>query len=193
MALCQSVEKLTTSKSLRTEDAQLWMEKIRPAEQLLDKLFSTISPKLHQAVSEAMQKVGYGQLQFGSKSWSDHEISEAARCWPGITPGISVISNRASICHVDVNGHKEWYDLLVSAGTYKSCWFRLPDLELCLKYLPGTVVALNGRILRHEVVEWEGGDRVCYAHWVRPTLLRALSISFPSWVSQLEYIEQLTP
>jgi len=168
------------------------MEKIKPAEQLIDKLFSTISPRLHQAVSEAMETVRWGQLQVGSKSWTEHNISEVARAWPGATPGISVISNRASICHLDVNGHKEWYDILVSAGTYKRCWFRLPDLDLRLKYLPGTVVALNGRILRHEVVEWEGGDRVCYAHWVRPTLLHALSLPLPSWVSQLEYIEQLT-
>ena len=49
-------------------------------------------------------------------------------------------------------------------------------------------MALNGWILRHEVVEWDEGDRVCYAHWVRPTLLNALSVDFPSWVTQSEYI-----
>jgi len=164
------------------------MKQVAPVEELLDKLFSTISPKLHQAASEAMQKVRWGQLQIGSGSWTGDKIAETARCWPGAMPGISVISNRASICHTDVNGYKEWYDFLVAAGTYEECWFRLPDLELHLKYLPGTVVALNGRILRHEVVEWEGGDRVCYAHWVRPTLLRALSVNFPSWVTQSEYV-----
>jgi hypothetical protein len=112
---------------------------------------------------------------------------EIARCWPGATPGISVISNRASISHVDVNGHKEWYDLLVTAGTHTECWFRVTDLDLCLKYLPRTAIAFNGRILKHEVIEWEGGDRVCYAHWVRHTLLHALSINFPSWVTQSEF------
>ena len=150
-------------------------------------MFTTISPRLLQAVSEVMDKVIWDQLQFGSKAWDQEQIVEAARSWPGSLPGISVISNRASICHLDVNGHKEWYDFLVAAGTYKSCWFRLPDLELQLEYLPGTVVALNGRILRHEVVEWEGGDRVCYAHWVRPTLLRAVSVDLPSWVTQSEF------
>jgi hypothetical protein len=164
------------------------MEKIAPVEQLLDKLFGAISPKLHQAVSEAMRKVRWGQLQTGSGSWAGDKIMEVARCWPGAMPGISVVSNRASICHVDVNGHKEWYDLLVTAGAYTDCWFRLPDLGLRLKYLPGTAIALNGRILRHEVVKWEGGDRVCYAHWVRQSLLRALSIHFPSWVTQSEFI-----
>jgi hypothetical protein len=184
----QSLEKLTTSRSLRTESAQSWLQKIVPVEQLLDKLVGAVSPKLHQAVSEAMKKLGWDQLQIGSKTWAQSKIAEIARCWPGVMPGISVISNHASICHLDINGHKEWYDFLVAAGTYKECWFRLPDLGLLLKYLPGTVVALNRRILRHEVVKWDGGDRVCYAHWVRPTLLRALSVNFPSWVTQSEYI-----
>jgi hypothetical protein len=174
---------------LRTEAAQLWLQKIAPVEQLLDKLFKTISPKLHEAVSEVMKKVAWDQLQIGSKAWAQDKIAEMARGWPSSMPGISVISNRASICHLDVNGHKEWYDFLVAAGTYKQCWFRLPDLGLELQYLPGTLVALNGRILRHEVVEWDGGDRVCYAHWVRPTLLRALSVNFPSWVTQSEYVD----
>ena len=180
--------KLTTSQSLRTQDAQLWLEQIGPVEQVLDELFGTISPKLHQATSEAMLKLKWSQLQIGSKSWTHSEIVEVARSWPGAMPGISVISNRASICHLDVNGHKEWYDFLVAAGTYKECWFRLPDLDLQLEYLPGTVVALNGRILRHEVVKWDGGDRVCYAHWVRPSFLRALSVNLPSWVTQSEFI-----
>ena len=161
---------------------------MKPVEQLLNKLFGTISPKLHQAASDAIHTGGWQPLPSGTKSWGQDEIARAARCWPSTFPGISVISNRASVCHLDVNGHKEWYDFLVAAGTYKECWFRLPDLDLRLEYLPGTVVALNGRILRHEVVEWDGGDRVCYAHWVKPTLLRALSIDFPSWVTQSEFI-----
>ena len=135
-----------------------------------------------------MQKVGWDQLQIGSKTWAQSEIAEVARCWPGAMPGISVISNHASICHLDINGHNEWYDILATAGTYKGCWFCLPDLDLQLEYLPGTVVALNGCILRREVVEWDGEDRVCYAHWVRPTLLHALSVNFPSWVTQSDYI-----
>ena len=163
------------------------MKKIAPVEQFLGRLFGTISPKLHQAISEVMQKVGWSQLPAGSEAWTGDRIMETARRWPGATPGISVISNRASICHLDINGHKEWYDLLVAAGTYTGCWFRLPDLKLCMKYLPGTAIALNGRILRHEVIDWEGGDRVCYAHWVRHSLLHALSIDFPSWVTQSEF------
>jgi hypothetical protein len=169
-------------------EAKEWMEKIAPVEQLLDKLFCAVSPQLHQAASEAIARVRWDKLHIGSNTWVQSEIAEVARCWPSVVSGISVIANRASVCHTDINGHKEWYDFLLTAGTYKECWFRLPDLGLQLEYLPGTVVALNGRILRHEVVEWKGGDRVCYAHWVRPTVLSALSAKVPSWVTQSEYI-----
>jgi len=161
---------------------------IQPVEQLLDKLFASISPKLHHAVSEAMLKVGWEKLPIGSSSWGENNISEMARSWPGATPGITVISNRATVCHLDAKGHKKWYDLLVAAGTYTTCQFRVVDLNLEMKYLPGTVIALNGGLFRHEVIQWEGGDRVCYAHWVKPTLLRALSVPLPSWVTQTEFL-----
>ena len=74
----QSLEKLTTSQSLRTESAQSWLQKIVPVEQLLDKLVGAVSPKLHQAVSEAMKKLGWDQLQIGSKTWAQSKIAEIA-------------------------------------------------------------------------------------------------------------------
>ena len=189
MVSCQAIGKLTTSVPLQTQEGQTWMKTIAPVEQLLAKVFSMVSPKLHQAVVEVMLKVRWDDLQIGSQAWARDQIVETAWKWPGATPGISVISNHATMCHMDIKGHKEWYDLLVAAGTYEECWFHLPDLDLDLKYLPGTIVAFNGRFLRHEVVEWKGGDRVCYAHWVRPTLLRALSIDLPPWVTQSEYLD----
>ena len=168
------------------------MKEIRPVEQLLDKLFASVSPELHRAVSKAMLRVGWDKLPIGSRSWAENRIVEMARTWPGATPSITVISNRATMCHLDVKGHKAWYDLLVAAGTYTACQFRVVDLNLEIKYLPRTVIALNGGLFRHEVIEWEGGNRVCYAHWVRPTLLRALSVPLPSWVTQKEFLSTLS-
>jgi len=137
-----------------------------------------------------MEKVRWdADLAIGSESWEHSRMQEVARTWPTAVSGVSVIANRASVCHTDNKGSKHWYDMLLTAGTYKECWFRLPDLDLRLEYLPGTVVALTGRILRHEVVEWKGGDRVCYAHWIRPSVLQALfpKENLPLWVTQSEY------
>jgi len=143
-----------------------------------------------------MGRVRSGELPIGCKGWLKEQIAQITGAWPTAASGVSVIANRASVCHVDTKGSKEWYDFLLTAGTYKECGFCLPDLQLQLKYLPGTVVALNGRILRHEVLEWKGGDRVCYAHWTRPNVLEALSTqlerdseSWPSWVAQSDYID----
>ena len=120
------------------------MRLITLVKRLLNNLFGVISPKLHQAVVQAMRKVWRDHPPAGSNTWSQDNIAKVARAWPGAMPGISVISNRASICHMDGKGQKEWYDLLVTAGTYTECWFRFPDLDLHLKYLPGTAIALNG-------------------------------------------------
>jgi len=169
-----------------------WLKKITPVEQLLDKLFSMISPDLHYAGSQVILKVGQdANLPIGCKAWHQNQIAEMARAWPIATSGVSVIVNRASVCHTDNKGSKDWYDILLTAGTYKDCWFRLPDLELQLEYSPGTVVALNGRILKHEVIKWKGGDRVCCAHWLRPAVLKGLFTEgeLPSWVTQSRYIQ----
>jgi len=50
---------------------------------------------------------------------------ETAWKWPGATPGISVISNRATVCHMDIKGHKE---MVFAAGTYEECWFHCTNL-----------------------------------------------------------------
>jgi len=172
-----------------------WLTEIKPVEQLLDKLFSLISPDLHKAASKALDKVIWdADLPIGSKTWRQEQMVDMARTWPTAASGVSVIANRASPCHTDNKGQKDWYDMLLTAGRYKKCWFRLPDLDLRLKYLPGTVVALNGRILKHEVLKWKGGDRVCYAHWFRHAEIRSLLTeeewpSLPSWVTQSRYHE----
>ena len=57
------------------------------------------------------------------------------------------------------------YDLLVSAGTHKEAELHLPELGLHLKYNPGVVVVLCGKVFLHEVQDWLGGERVCVAHY----------------------------
>jgi len=172
-----------------------WLKEITLVEQLLDKLFSLISPDLHQAASQALDKVTWdANLPLGSNCWPQSKMVKMAQTWPTAATGVSVIANRASVCHTDNKGQKDWYDILLTAGRYEECWFCLPDLDLRLEYLPGTVVALNGRILKHKVVKWEGGDRVCYAHWFRRAVIRNLLTeeelpSLPSWVTQSRYIE----
>ena len=166
-----NIETLTTSQTLQTKDAQAWMKEIQPVEQLLNGLFASVSPELHHAISKAMLRVGWDEPPIGSPSWAKNRIVEMAQSWLGATPAITVISNRVTMYHLDVKGHKAWYDLLVAAGMYTACQFHVVDLNLEIKYLPRTVIVLNGGLFRHEVIKWEGGDRVCYVYWVRLTLL----------------------
>ena len=136
----------------------------------MDGVISLISPELHTAGWDAISKLRL-----------DPHTAKMATAWTSPYTGISVISNRATLSHVDGKGHKRWYDILLGFGTYTSASLRLPDISAELDYLPGTVIAINGKFLRHEVTSWIGGDRICYAHFMRKEVLDRLGVSIPSW------------
>ena len=51
-----------------------------------------------------------------------------------------------------------------------------------LKYSPGTVVGISGKIVRHGVSGWdEGGERVCLASYLRTSVFRRLGVEMPHW------------
>lgn len=51
---------------------------------------------------------------------------------------------------------------------------RLPDLGATLRYLPGTLVAVSGKIIRHGVPQWAGEERFCIAHFMKDAVLDRL-------------------
>jgi hypothetical protein len=102
--------------------------------------------------------------------------------WPSVMSGVSLILNRRTPGHRDRHGPKTGYDLLLSLGTATDVTLDLEDVGAQLPYSPGTVNAICGRVLTHEVSEWPGDqDRICYAHWLREFMLSdktgALSMS----------------
>jgi hypothetical protein len=112
-------------------------------------------------------------LQVLRQQGGDKNLS---KFWSSVFTGINVISNRRTIAHRDRFGHLPWYDLLVSVGTYTQAYLVLPDLGAKLVYNPGTVVLLCGKLLSHEVPFWGSGDRVCWAHFMRESVLNGLGV-----------------
>src|SRR5208283_4480797 len=96
--------------------------------------------------------------------------------------GISVIVNRKTPLHRDPGGQMEWYDVLLAAGTYTTATLDVPDLGAHFSCKPGTVVVICGRVLQHGVKSWEGGERICYAHFMRNNVLNRQNIQNSSWV-----------
>jgi hypothetical protein len=101
--------------------------------------------------------------------------------------GIEVISNRKTPNHRDSQSAAPVYDFLVSAGTHEHAWLDLPDCKARLLYNPCTVVALCGRVLRHGVEDWDGGERICIAHFIRDSVHNRLGLRRPEWVIAKTY------
>lgn len=106
--------------------------------------------------------------------------------WKTFYTGISVIANRLTPSHRDVGGFQNGFDLLLSLGTHDADLL-LDDIQVSLKYGPGSVVALCGKLLRHKVPVWQGKDRVCYVFFQKDKVFERFTVRRPQWVKHTSY------
>jgi hypothetical protein len=111
--------------------------------------------------------------------------------WTSVYSGIAVISNRKTLKHWDSGGCAEWYDLLISAGTCSAAELTLPDIQARLSYPPGCMVAVCGKLLGHAVLDWSGGERLCYAHYMRNMVHDRVDVHKPGWVKSSQYTSMM--
>jgi hypothetical protein len=137
---------------------------------LTNDILSVVHPELHHNAMRALHKLRKDSLT----KWAADE-------WVSAFMGIAVMSNRRSISHIDRNGSPPWYDLLLTAGTYSHAKLRMPEIGLTMNYDSGTVVAICGNALRHEVQDWGEGDRICYAMFMRKAVLTRLECNWAGW------------
>jgi hypothetical protein len=135
--------------------------------------------ELYQIGTEAVEMLKQGE---GLHMWY-----EDINLWPSVFSGIQAIINRITPSHRDSGAAAPVFDLLVSAGTHQSAAITLGDVEANLSYMPGTVVLVCGRVLRHEVPTWKGGERICIAHFMRDNVHERLGLPRPKWVSMDSY------
>ncbi|KAG8773627.1 hypothetical protein FRC12_002423 [Ceratobasidium sp. 428] len=94
----------------------------------------------------------------GAKAVATHD--------PSLSTGKAVIYSRNTPLHFDNKEAPEGWSPLVVMGTCKTGMLSIPRLGIKFPYLPGHLVLLRGRLLDHEVIEWDGKDiRICVAHF----------------------------
>jgi hypothetical protein len=139
-----------------------------------------IGPQQYDTGLAAIQLIKSGVHLDGTHPNLDH--------WTSVWSGFSIIVNRTTAPHHDVGASPMDYDLLVSGGTHKQCVLDVRDLGSRLSYPPGTGVAILGRVLRHGVDTWDGGERVCQAHFMKDAVNDRLGQPRPEWVCHEDYI-----
>jgi hypothetical protein len=85
------------------------------------------------------------------------------------------------------------YDLLTCAGTYKDAELKVFDIGARFCYDPGTVVALAGKVLLHEVTEWTGGERICIARFIRDNVHNRVEVPRPELPLYDKYTSLMAP
>ena len=109
------------------------------------------------------------------------DLSEILGIWTSPYTGFSLMSNRDSPLHRDNGGGYTAMDTLLTVGEYRNGWLNFPGLGYRLFYNSGTVVTLAGRVVRHGASA--SGQRLCCAWYLRSTVLQALNIEEPGWVT----------
>jgi hypothetical protein len=170
---------LYASVALRTREGGQFLHAISNTEILVNAILALSAQELYQigmAATAALQH----------DNWV-HDWYENMNLWISAFSGMQVIVNRLTPSHRDIGGSAAMYNLLVSTGTHESSHITLRDVQASMRYLPGTVVLVCGRVLRHEVTTWSGGERICIAHYMCDNVHNRLGLPRPDWVDIEEY------
>ena len=163
------------STELRTPEGAEFMNAITNVEMLMDAALASCARELYQIGSLAIELLQEGNSLY---QWHDN-----IKLWPSAFSAIQAIVNRSTPSHCNSGASGPVFDLLVSAGTHTEAFISLGDVQARLSYNPGTVVLVCGRVLRHEVPTWEGGEHICIAHYMCDNVHERLGLKRPDWVA----------
>ena len=123
-----------------------------------------IHPELYWAGREALLA-----LISSPNEVSDTEVAfEILKHWGSPFTGLSVIQNRETPVHRDVQGRHPWMDILTTVGPYTNGRMELRSLGYRLKYESGTMVGICGKAVPHAM---------------RDKVHERLGIAAPSWMT----------
>lgn len=170
-----------------------WCRETKPFSELLSGVLSIIHPELYKIGQEAMAKLRTNPSEPVGGPWvADDETARLHQVlseWGHPWTAMSIMVNRATPCHRDVNGRNTWMDVLVTVGDYTLGRLELPGLGLRLEYNPGTVVALLGKVVTHGAAEVMG-ERACLAYYMRNGVHERLGMPAGTWMNVSQYDSQ---
>jgi hypothetical protein len=92
---------------------------------------------------------------------------------PLVYEGREILVNRQSLLHTDDQDPPWGYAILAAAGYHKGGFVRFPHLGLRVRFEPGDIIAVRGRVLPHEVEGWTG-QRITIPHFTHSSMWRAM-------------------
>ena len=165
-----------TLKSVNSSGGRAWLARNAETNALLAAAMAIMHPDSYQAGMATMRALPYHANANGVE-----EIAEVVEEWNSIFNAVSVMTNRQSPYHRDLNLPAESFDLLVTIGDYKNGWMVIPTLSKRFDYCPGTVMAFSGHLLRHGVNQVQG-NRGCLVYYMREPVMKWVDVQPPRFM-----------
>lgn len=164
--------------------------KINPSELCINLIMSIIAPALYERGLEAVHKIQDNHEELfkdisASKDKPWEQTIKTLKKWPSAASALAYVLNKKTPSHRDTADHPPWYEVLLSLGNHTDARLEVEEIQASFQYDPGCVLALCGRIFRHQCMDWTGSDRACVAHFFRHEPMERLELSTvdPDWVT----------
>jgi hypothetical protein len=168
------------SSDLRSPEALEYLKITKHKELITNAITAAIAPDLYQSGLAAIERLKLGE--------GLNKILPCVQLWVSVYSGVALIVNRVTPSHRDPGAAPSSYDFLVAGGDYQQCTLDCADIGARFSYLPGTAIAISGKILRHSVHDWKGGERICVAHFIKDAVHARLMQPRPSWPMHADYL-----
>lgn len=90
--------------------------------------------------------------------------------------GRELIFNRQTPLHPDRSDHWESWACIMAIGPFKGGPLHIPSIGLRMEYWDGTMILLRGKILKHEVEAFSGGQRISIAHFTHRSFWKSCGV-----------------
>lgn len=93
-----------------------------------------------------------------------------------------VYEGREILANVQMSDHTDRFDpiwgnaIIAGAGEHRDGYLRFPNLGLRVRLNPGDIVMFRGRVLRHSVEPWSGGQRISIPHFTHSTVWKMMGM-----------------
>lgn len=132
---------------------------------------------------QVLDKVQYEWLKAADAEFrKDPAYSALKHDDPSFFHGRSLVYNRQTAQHRDTRDPPTNLTPVLTLGPYTSGTMHLGDVGHDLMYNAGTLVMLRGAMISHGVT-YQGGQRVCIAHFMHQTSLADIQRGVPPMTS----------
>lgn len=140
---------------------------------------ANLSHRVNEAVKQIDGKFHSDLSTLRKRSEKQHAILKGLNSLdPLLFEGRELLFNRRSGVHTDQQDPILGYAGLFAAGDFtKGGFLVFPELgPLRLRLLPGDFALARGRVLKHSVEDWEGGQRIGIPHFTHTALWRSCGL-----------------